>query len=275
MKRLMIIATLVAFSISSKAEDVYLVQASALGYLTVCERVSWETDAIFYNRGTVAATVSFAGTSNGPIDETMTLTSFTIPAGQTASLVKMTGRSWGPRSNASQWVTKVDVEGEVEIKDILVIGTDFYSAGCIRGSGAPVEDRGRTAYPVFRRLTPPNETQIHLGTYLGADTPGRLNVGIYNAAAVDAIAAVYVRRHCDEAVVASKFIAVPSNTIVQVPVFSGLAPTDGCPVYQSGQLGGPSRSLYTVVTVDQPSFSYVANVIDSQAPIAGIVISPP
>lgn len=261
--------------LTSRSADVYLVQADARGYLNSCETVSWITDAVFYNRGTTTATVSFKNTSNGAVDEAMALRSFAIPAGRSASLSRMTGRAWAPRANAPLWVTTVDVDGEVDVKDVLLIGTDPYSAGCIRISGNPIENRGRAAYPVFRELAAANEPQIHLATYLGAETPGRLNVGIYNAAPEEAMAAVEVRRHCDEAVVAFRSIPVQANTIIQVPIFSGVGPVEGCPLHLAGELGGPPRSLYTIVKVDQPSFSYVANVIDSQAPVAGIVISPP
>ncbi|HEY0592016.1 MAG TPA: hypothetical protein VGF40_09630 [Thermoanaerobaculia bacterium] len=275
MPRYLLPLLLVLTSSALNADSLWLVQASSRGYLTPCEHVSWETDTIFFNRGTETASVSFSGTSNGPAEEPLQLTSFEIPPGRTASLMRMTGRSWAPRSNEPLWVTEVDVTGDVEVKDGLVIGTDPYSAGCARISGAPIENRGRTAYPVVRQLAPPNEVQVHLGTYLGAATPSRLNVGIYNGASVPANAAIYVRRDCDESVVASRFTTVPANAIVQIPVFSGFAPTERCPAFQSGRLGGALGGLYTVVTVDQPSFSYVANVIEGQAPIAGIVISPP
>jgi hypothetical protein len=266
--------TLFAVTASVHAGEIYLIGGHAFGAINDCDVVSWRTDAIFYNNGSDTARVSFRGVSNGP--ERPHGSSFEIPPGRSASLVRMVENAWEPLSNDPLWVLHVETTGDVLTKNLLLIGTGQH----YRCHGIPpiyYEDRGRVALPPYTSLTPANARQVHLGTYLGRDTPSRLNVGVYNAASVSAEARIEVRRHCDDSVVVARTATIPANNLTQIAV-TKLGNSDaGCAPYLGGdgELGGPPASLYTVVVVDQPSVTYVANVIDSVMPIAGVAISPP
>src|SRR5439155_14391174 len=112
--------------------------------------------------------------------------------------------------------------------------------------------RGKVSMPIFRQLVAAGSPQVHVGTDLGGND-SRVNVGIYNAGVQTATASVEIHRACDGAVMDSRAVLIPANTIVQT----------------GGMVVGPSTcpsatiqswARYTVVTVSQPSLTFVSNV---------------
>ena len=113
-------------------------------------------------------------------------------------------------------------------------------------------------------LTPAGVPQAHLGADLGTDEIGRpadarTNVGIYNGGDTVATATVEVKRNCDGSPIARATATLPPDSVVQL---NGL---------QQQTLDAPpgcieSFETYVVVTVDQPSFSYVVTLSNEQPP---------
>ncbi len=122
--------------------------------------------------------------------------------------------------------------------------------------------------PVYRELTPANKRQIHLGTELSGNN-SRVNVGIYNAGAETATASIELRRTCDDALIASRTVTTPRNTIAQVGGF-GTTDTAVC-----NSTNTPDWTRYTIITVSQPSFTYVANLYEAVPPVGALGLVPP
>ena len=126
--------------------------------------------------------------------------------------------------------------------------------------------------PVFRSFVPAGERQAHLSTDLGNDigkeVSSRVNVGIYNASAVTANATIEFRQHCDETLLASTSVTVPPDTLIQVPGLGGTS--RNCPASDPLFLGG--GGIYAVVTVDQPSASFVSVLANTLLPTNSISI---
>jgi hypothetical protein len=129
---------------------------------------------------------------------------------------------------------------------------------------------GKVRLPTFRALTPAGEPQTHQATFLGSeqDIPSRINVGVYNGGTVTATAQIEIRRECDDTVVSGETVSVPAKTVLQATNFS-TNPGHGCPPASPGPYG---PGVYTVVTVDQPSFSFVSNLANTLLPITSISI---
>jgi len=126
--------------------------------------------------------------------------------------------------------------------------------------------------PVTRELVTRGLPQIHLGTDIGGNAAGmaddgRTNVGVFNAAAAVATATVELRRSCDDVVVERRTATIPPNTIVQLNGFSSIF--QGCTAINTG-----AYESYVVVTVDQPSFSYVITLSNQRPPWIPVSSSP-
>jgi hypothetical protein len=168
-------------------------------------------------------------------------------------------------------VVRLHVPDEVALESVLFIGTQSAPAGA-----PPVvrpQRYGKVRLPVVRALAPANQAQVHLATWLGdpSEIPSRLNVGIFNAGAVAANAHVQVRQACDERVIDERTITVPPNTLVQT---NGLRTAeDACPETTGGTVGGTHADIYTVITVDQPSLTFVSNLANNAIPTTSISIN--
>jgi hypothetical protein len=109
--------------------------------------------------------------------------------------------------------------------------------------------------PVFRHLIPASQEQVHYGTDLGG-VETRQNVGVYNAGEASANVVITVRQpFCGRTSMQTALIA--PDTFMQVSVPS-IVPCS------TGEL--QSNSTYTVVTVDQPSLSFVSTLRNGVAP---------
>lgn len=117
--------------------------------------------------------------------------------------------------------------------------------------------------------------QVHLATFLSnpGDQSSHVNVWIYNGGASAATAHVEVRRQCDDAVVDDTTVTVGAKGSLAV---SGLAADfRGCPFSRfptAVPLWIPG-SIYTIVTVDQPSLSIVSSVANGQIPRAMVSVN--
>lgn len=251
------------------AGDVYIVQGSAEGPMfNDSERTIWTIDAVFYNTESTDAVITLLSVSNGGLSNfTGTPTSFTIPAHRTATLSNERA-AWFPAVMSPLWALHLDVPTGVLVESVLFIGS--------RNEVAPVSPSdlpfrfGKVRLPTFRALTPAGEPQTHMATFLGSeqDIPSRINVGVYNGGTVIANAQIEIRRQCDDTFVSGATVPVPAKTVIQVTNFS-TNPGHGCPEASPGP-GGPG--VYTVVTVDQPGFSFVSNLANTLLPVTSISI---
>jgi hypothetical protein len=254
------------------AEDVYIVQGDARGpSIDRNTLVLWTTDAFFYNGADVDALITLLDVSNGAahrIGDT-----FKIAPNRSLSLTS-SNRGWGSGTGDPLWVLRIDVPPRVIVDGALFIGWQSLTGP------SPSTFRfayGKARLPVFRSLTPAGQPQIHLSTSLGPasnnsveiQVPSRINVAIYNASAVQAGATIEIRQHCDDRVVTSEHVTIAANTIIQVGGFE--ARTRDCPPIENS--GDSIRSVYTVVTVDQPSFSFVSNLSNAVVPTTSISIT--
>lgn len=270
--------TFVAFSSIASSREVYLLQGGASGRAindpgraTECELTLWATDVIFFNRGSSAATVRMLEISNGgPLDPTAQ--EVVIAPSRSASLERMLGSAWVPRTLAPLWMVKLDVPDELLIENTLFVGTDIFGACPVGIPPQAVFNRGRVSLPVFTSLIAAGEPQLHLATYMGRDAASRTNVAIYNASDENASATVELRQHCNEAVLETCTVTVPPKSVVQYTDVFTRRRDEGCPPIHaaSRELGGPEGALYTVITVSQPSLTFVSNIVHGRPPLAGV-----
>jgi hypothetical protein len=267
-----VLVALIIIALPVPAADVYIVQGDARGpSIDRNTLVLWTTDAFFYNGDDLDAIITLLDASNGAahrIGDT-----FKIAPHRSLSLTS-SNRGWGSGTGDPLWVLRVDVPPAVLVDASLFIGWQSLTGP------SPSTFRfayGKARLPVFRSLTPPGQPQIHLATSLGPasnnsveiQVPSRINVAIYNGGAVQADATIEIRQHCDDRVVTSERVSIPANTIIQVGGFE--ARTRDCPPVDSS--GDSIRSVYTVVTVDQPSFSFVSNLSNAAIPTTSISIT--
>jgi hypothetical protein len=118
---------------------------------------------------------------------------------------------------------------------------------------------GSFALPVVRQLTPAGIPQFHLASDLGT-IASRTNVGIYNGATAAAVASIEARRSCDDALIESRTVTIPANSVVQSGGFINSPP--GC--FEGGST--PDHERYVVVRVDQRSFSFVTTIAQDLPP---------
>jgi hypothetical protein len=253
----MILVLAVTSAMTAYGREVYLFQAHAEGPVVVDSAgrqiVVWDTDAFFYNTGNETAQVAFLDDNAG--------FGFAIAPHQSASLsaaaVPLTFR-----------FVHASVPDAVIVESALFIGTK----PDLQVSQGPDYRYGKVRLPVFTSLTPANQPQVHLGTFLGQAIPNHENVWVYNGGESVATVHIEVRRQCDDAVFDERTVTVDPKGIVTV---SGMgAGFQGCRV-AGVQEPRPwiVGSLYTIVTVDQPSLSMVSTVTDNQLPQAMVSVN--
>lgn len=243
------------------ARDVFLIRGSAS---SCClpgppfDLVTWETDAVFFNKGAESARIRLISISNGfgtPAKEIV------VPPRQSASLMRTT--NWGGGEGLR--IVHLSVPEEVSVESLLHIGRrSDPTIGILPPISRPYEF-GVVHLPVFTSLVPAHEPQFHLGIFLG-EIPSRINVGIYNAGTVQASATVEIRDHCDETLIERRSFVVPAETALQA--FRFPVPPRDCL-----QPGRPRGSVYVVVTVDQPSLTFVSNISNVLPPTASVSVT--
>ena len=276
-KSLLILCLLLMASapVDLMAADRYAVQGSAFGPQVGAFLIRWSSDLFFFNGSAADARVKLLGVSNGTLSTTSP-PDIVIPRSRTTTLSANGGAvaTWGPVGNPSStvptlWVLHLDVPDGVLMDDALFIGEDF--GGSIPSPPLAQYELGKIRLPIFTALVPSNQPQVHLATFLGSTTyiPSRSNVAIYNGGGQSAQATIEIRQHCDDALLLRSTISIPSNAIIQT---SGIvAPEVTCPL--DFGFTPPPSSVYTVVTVDQPSFSFVSNLSNRDVPLTSISIS--
>lgn len=253
--------TVIVYLISLRlyASEAYIVRFSSEGKPSGCVHARWLGDAHLYNPSMAPVVVHLLGISNGALPPG-TIDSLTLPPQQVVSITSARA-GWTPTGTPSDgdfFVLHLDVPENVAIdnRDEVVMIND-----CIQGQ--PRLPIVKVPLPVMRSLVPANATQVILGTDVGTST-ARQNVAVYNGGNAVANAHIEVRRSCDNGVVDERTFNLSPNTLVQV---NGLTLGEGgC---SDGMLQSYAR--YTIVRVDQPSFSLVSTISEPQPDSTGIV----
>ena len=250
--------------------DLYVVQGAANGQqIARGQFVMWSADAAFFNTGSTDAALRLIGVSNGGrIDSS----GGGVVAAQRSVSIGDLGVRYSVDPPNTLWVLRFDAAPEIQGASALFIGT-FATDG-----PAPITrpfELGKLQLPVYRTLVPAGQRQVHLLTSLGpastnpvqVQVPSRINVAVYNAGAKAANATIELHQHCDDAVVTTRTVIVPADTVVQVGPVDARTTSCGTPGY------AVDLFTYTVVTIDQPGFSFVSNLSNATVPTASISIT--
>jgi hypothetical protein len=276
-----LLAIMLSQSLAIQADDVRVLFVDALGaedpagpcyqqWPSPGSQLRWRSDVLFFNRSSEPLPVLLLGISNGGHTEpgrSMTL------APQTAVSLSLheAGRLWRP-SGSPIAVLHLDVPAAVSVSSRLDMGAlhNCVSAGPFNA------DYGSLSLPLFRRLVPANEPQVHLVADRGS-LPARINVGVFNAGTIPASAHVELREACGDRVLATRDVVIPGDTLIQVEGLKA-KDTEDCP---HGLLSDPVRpkayswANYVLVTISEPSLSYVSSIADDQFPRGTLGVAGP
>ena len=224
--------------------------------------VAWHSQLLFRNVSDQPLSVTFLGVSNGPPQKDVQALSTNPRKTVNLSPFDPLGPRWEPDvppAGAIVWVNKLDVPDGIVVSDRAVAEVNESSNP---GSPGPCEGNHyfSTGLPlrVFDRLTPATSPQYHLGIDIGNAIPSaapssvsghdvgvdfgnstqsasefdsRINVGVFNASAVQATADVKVL--CspegispgsgEDVQIASTQMSVPPNSLVQQTVLRSTA----------------------------------------------------
>jgi len=235
------------------ARDVWVLQGTAVSG-SGCDLVTWLGSIEFFNAGQAPATVRFVDVS-GDQDLAFRPSSVTINPGEMIQTFAWNFSS--PTERLS--VVHLDVPDEVTTRARLSIG------GQRECPPFPPIDRsaihGKAVLPIRTALIPAGRVQPHLDTDLGTLT-ARSNVAVFNASENDAHAHIEVRRACDLSVIDSRDLTIAPRAVVQT---NNLSATSNCTGDQ-GTTDNAPYVTYAIVTVDQPSVSWVTTLSNSLTP---------
>ena len=233
---------------------------------TRCLTTGWQDELLFHNPTNTEKVIRLLSATSGAVARAGEVA---VEPGTTASTLTDAGIGLGGDPFGFVLVVnKLDVPQGVVISS----RADVYGPPIRCGSGPPPglnHSFGNLPLPVFRSLAAPNERQIHLPTDLGVQKR-RTNVIVYNAGAVSATAHVELRAGCDDALIAERFVAIPSNSVIQV---TGLTdePERACSAARTQFF-----TRYVAVTVDQPSLSHTTTISNEfGVPTIGATVSSP
>jgi hypothetical protein len=260
-RTLILILLLLLIGNAAFANDAYAVMFFADGRSFSTFQATWSGDVLLYNENPTAVDLSLIGVSNGNL-RPGTPTTLSLPPGE-AIMLSMAAPSWVPAIFVpTMWVVHMDVPDGVAIESRDEIS---YKEYILVEPFVRLIATGKVSMPVIRSLTPAGVPQIKLGTDIGTTT-ARQNIAIYNAGQQPATASIEVRRACDNSIVDRRTVAISPNTIIQV---GGLTTgTNDCPSANRTQ----NYVRYTVVTVDQPSFSIVSTLTEAQQQAPGNIV---
>jgi hypothetical protein len=253
-RNLVILASLLLPVPSGFARDVYLIQGFSYGAAV------WSTDAIFYNSGSADRTVAVVGLSNGLDVERMPQRIFSVAPHKTTSLQQSLRIPSVPLV-----MVHLDVPADVIVENTLYLG---FAPDVLISPKINYRQFGKVRLPMYESFTPAHQPQVHLETDVG-DIPAHINVGIYNPGPESATAHIETHGHCDDGTISSEDVIVPPNTVIQAGPFQ--AQSFFCSGFGNGY--ERDRSVYTVVTVDQPSLTFVSALANSGSPTTSIAVA--
>jgi hypothetical protein len=248
------------------ARDVYLLRFLAVqGRQALGHQAVWSSDVLLYNRTAADAVVRLLDVSNGAMPNTIER-SLIVPPGRVISMGKLDPKfDWAPVSpfgSEKLWVMHVDMPEGITVESRNEVADDAFITPEHIGSRGPV---GKVSMPVITQLVPAGTRQVTLGTDL--ISPGsRSNVMVYNAGDQAATATIEVRRACDDTALGKQIVSIPAHTIRQFASISNDLNTL-CPAGSATE----AYVRYTTVMVDQPSFTIVSTLTESQEPSIGDV----
>ena len=249
---LMVIAGAIAQS--ARPDAIWIVRGGGATRLG-CIGVAWSADALPHNRSTADVTIRALHVSNGGVGPATA----TLHANSSVSSAQA---GIGGTANAFLWVTELDIPAGIAAEGRLEYFTPNF---CATGQPPPLVPAGKLALPVFSRLVPANEEQVHFGTDLGGKIV-RLNVAIFNAGNVPATATITVVQPVCGRIPTTMSGTVPADSIVQLNV----PRVERCATGSTG----PFWASYVTVTVDQPSFSFVSTLDNDALPSATAAVTP-
>jgi hypothetical protein len=230
----------------ARASDAYALRFDISSYAAPVSALCpiWVDSLVFHNPTGSDLTVRLLGVSNG--NPPASPTELVIPAGRTVSANGRT--NWFTSPFSPIWLVHLDVP------DGLIVQSkgEVHSNLCFGGAPPSVlPDMGAFQLPVHRALKAPGEKQMHLGIEIGSEDT-YTNIGVFNAGTVPATALIEVFQACDDALIDSRQLSVPPNTLVQVNGLGAFVPK--CP-----ELVIETWRKYATVTVNQPSLSYAVS----------------
>lgn len=243
-------ALLLFVSMSAHATDVFVLQGQAVGPNAPCALVTWTGMMSFFNSGSTDAVVRLVGVSGGG-DIGDRPRELVVPPRQ------LTQTFLWNFSPAPLWVLHLDVPESVTVESRMNVGEQRQCPPF-----PPLDlsaTRGKIDFPIRTSLSPANQPQIHLGTDLGT-IRARNNIAVYNGGTRSASARVEIRRGCDDALVESREVVIEANAVIQVMNLPG---TSTCDPF--GNTRNAPFLAYAVVTVDQPSVSWVSSISNEHA----------
>ena len=266
--RYLCVAVLLLGPTFAVAKDAYLVRfLSVDGQNALCHKAIWTSDVLFYNRTSTDVVVRLLGISNGTMPITVD-TALPVPPGRVIAMGRLPSKfAWVPGpprpDNERLWVMHLDIPDGVTVENRNEVTDNEWCTDVGSGSRGPV---GKVSMPVITQLTPAGTPQVTLGTDIVA-RGSRTNVMVYNAGSQAATATIEIRRACDEATVDRQIVSVPPRTIRQFGGFTN----DITTLCDFTNLPAQPYVRYTIVTVDQPSFTIVSTLTESQQPSVGDV----
>lgn len=253
---LLVVLAVGATGFEAFGREMFILRGDAHGTrLDACGVVRWQDETLLYSRA--GGTVKLLDISNGT-PHPLIAREFSLPARRVVALSDTVGGSWRPTTDSIQhpvWFMRIDVPEDTIISSAISISAEQCGTGPILTGPT----RGKVTSRVFEGLAPAGLDQIHLGTDLGY-VESRLNVGVYNAGETVGNGRVELRRSCDDTLAAAVTISVPPDTLVQFRL-SDLVRAERC---TASERLAPEWSYFTVVTLDQPSISYTANVANRE-----------
>ncbi len=277
-------AVLIAVSASLWGRQIWVVQFQTQFPFEppLCDAFyAWQSRLLLTNTTDLPQTVRLMSVSNGPVRADAR--DLTLAPHHTTEILgdSPTDPHWAPdasRSVAPIWVDQLEVPDGVVVSDR---GEVFINQPAAGSTSPPCEFEasvsGGLSLQVVNALVPGGTSQYHLGTDVGdaaiTGTPridARINVGVYNAGTVPALATVQIR--CSDSVAAPEVandvdplimtvqIAVPPNSVVQKTVLPSMVEAAPC------KYGFPSP-YHVIVTSDQPGFSYAAALKNGSLPL--------
>jgi hypothetical protein len=255
MRTILVCALLLVSAAASGAENVWVLRGRVRHPPCPASRVLiWNADALLHNTTDATVVVRAVEVSNAgsvPVGE------IAIPARS----VRGVARTFFDFADAPVWLTKLEIPAGVVVEGRL----EYWFNDCSL-KPQPENALGKSSAPIFRELVPAGKATLFPGVDLG-NQDIRVNAGIYNAADVPANARIEVYRSgCPSAAPSLVTVAVPARSLIQTSIRD-------LPPFCTETSSVAGSVAHAVVTVDQPSFSFVSSLVNGADPIVSSAIS--